>query len=253
MRRTAVKTGRRARARTRPATGRTAMVLVAAIALSQPLRAQAQATGADVQNVSISVPGGAALAGRYRDAGPGAPGVLLFPMCGPRGVDGWSPVAERLRSAGVSSLMVQEPGYGPNGAREARADAAVAYLRSRVGESAPIALTGGSCGVSLALSTASRHPAPVRAVVVLSGPYGDELLDHVRKTPALAVFAGASEGEPPSPVWARALKTASTHPASRVEIWTPRSHGTEYFVVNPSFAGLVADWLAERLAARSVR
>ena len=31
------------------------------------------------------------------------------------------------------------------------------------------------------------------------------------------------------------------------------SNRTEYFAVNPSFAGLVADWLAERLAARSVR
>jgi pimeloyl-ACP methyl ester carboxylesterase len=153
----------------------------------------------------------------------------------------------------VSSLMVAEPGYGENGARERRADAAVAYLRSRVGERVPIALTGGSCGVALALSTASRHPEHVGAVVLVSGPYGDEQLEYVRKTPTLAVFSGASAGELPSPEWARALKQASAHPASRVEIWTPRAHGTDYFAVNPAFAGRVTDWLVERLTARSRR
>jgi hypothetical protein len=172
-------------------------------------------------------------------------------MCSPSGVDGWRPVAERLQAEGVSSLMVAEPGYGPNGARESRADAALAYLRSRLGERAPIALTGGSCGVALALSTASRHP--VGAVVLVSGPYDDKYLEYVRKTPTLAVFSGASEGEPPSPDWARALKQASAHPASRVEIWTPHAHGTDYFAVNPAFAGQIADWLVERLRARSPR
>ena len=206
-----------------------------------------------VEAVSIAVPNGEPLDGQYRDAGRGTPGVLLFPMCGPRGVDGWRPVAERLHAAGVSSLMVAEPGYGPNGARQARADAAFAYLGSRLGEGTPTALTGGSCGVALALSTASRHPGRVGAVVVVSGPYSDEQLEYVRKTPTLAVFSGASEAEPPSPEWARALKQASANPASRVEIWTARAHGTEYFAVNPAFAEQVTVWLVERLTAGSRR
>ncbi len=230
-----------------------AMSLCAALAPSHSVQAQAPASGAAVEDVRIPVPGGSTLAGRYRDAGAGAPGVLLFPMCSRTGADGWTPVAERLRAAGVSSLMVAEPGYGPNGAREARADAAVAHLASRLGAGAPIALTGGSCGVALALGTASRHPRLVRAVVVVSGPYGDELLEHVRRTPTLAVFSGASEREPPSPEWARALKQASAHAASRVEIWEPPAHGTDYFAVNPSFAGRIAAWLAERLADRAPR
>jgi len=221
------------------------MTLGAAIVFSIPLRAQVPASAATVENVQITVPGGGpVLTGRYRSAGRGTAGVLLFPMCSPSGADGWRPVADRLRAAGVSSLMIAEPGWD---AREARADAALAYLRSRLGATASIALTGGSCGVALALSTAFRHPERVRAVAVLSGPYADLALEHVRASPKLAVFSGASTGEPPSPEWARALKQASAHPASQVEIWTPRSHGTDYFAVNPSFAERVADWLIERL------
>ena len=223
-----------------------AITLSAAILFSSPLRAQGAATLAP-ENVTISVASGSVVAGRYRDAGRGRPGVLLFPMCSPTGADGWRPVADRLRAAGISSLMVAEPGFD---ARQARADAALAYLRSRIGESAPVALTGGSCGVALALSTASRHPEQLRAVAVLSGPYDDEHLEYVRKTPKLAVFSGASAGEAPSPEWARALKQASAHPASRVEIWTPQAHGTDYFAMNPSFAEQVAGWLTERLKAR---
>jgi pimeloyl-ACP methyl ester carboxylesterase len=227
-----------------------AITFGAAILFSLPLRAQRTTAAATAESVKISVPNGSVLAGRFYDAGRGAPGVLLFPMCSSTGLDGWRPIAEGLRAAGISSLMATEPGFGPNGARAARADAALAYLRSRVGESAPVAVTGGSCGVALALSTASRHPEQLRAVALLSGPYDDDQLEYVRKTPKLAVFSGASVGEPPSPEWARALKQASAHPASRVEIWTPRAHGTDYFAMNPSFAGQVTDWLVERLKAK---
>ena len=227
--------------------------LCAAVLLAPALRAQGPTARAPVERVSVAVASGVPLGASYRDGGRGAPGVLLFPMCGPSGPDGWRPVAERLQAAGVSSLMVAEPGNGPNGAREARADAAVAYLRSRVGTSAPIAITGGSCGVALALGTAARHPDGVRAVVLLSGPYGAAQLEYVRRTPALAVFSGASEGEPPSPEWARALKQASAHPESRVEIWGPPAHGTDYFAANAAFAARVADWLAERVVAEPRR
>jgi pimeloyl-ACP methyl ester carboxylesterase len=251
MRGATVRTDKRHRVRMRARIGGARMLpiatmtLGAALLLSPSLRAQAPAAGAAVENVRIAVPGGGpALTGRYRSAGHGSPGVLLFPMCSPTGAEGWRPVAERLRAAGVSSLMVAEPGWD---ARAARADAALAFLRSRLGASAPIALTGGSCGVALALSTAFRHPERVRAIAVLSGPYENDALEHVRTSPRLAVFSGASAGEPPSPEWARALKQASAHPASRIEIWTQRSHGTDYFAVNPSFADRIADWLIERL------
>ena len=229
------------------------MALCAALTLARPLGAQARSARAAIESVKISTPDGSMLAGRYRDAGRGAPGVLLFPMCSPSGVDGWTPVAERLAAAGVSSLMMAEVGYGPDGAREARGGSAVAYLRLRVGQNAPVALTGASCGVALALGTAARHPERVRAVVLLSGPYDHDQLAHVRKTPSLAVFSGASERESPTPDWARALKLASANPASRVELWKASAHGTDYFALNPSFAQEIVDWLVQRLKAPSSR
>ena len=229
------------------------MALWTACALARPLGAQASPVRPAIESVKISTPDGSMLAGRYRDAGRGSAGVLLFPMCSPTGVDGWTPVADRLAAAGVSSLMVAEVGYGPNGARQARGGSALAYLRLRIGRDAPVGVTGGSCGVALALGTAARHPERVRALVLLSGPYDDDQLAHVRSTPALAVFSGASEREPPSPVWARALKQASPNPASRVEVWTQSAHGTDYFALNPSFAQEIADWLVHRLKAPSSR
>ena len=76
-----------------------AITLVAAALVSHPLSAQAPTRAeATVERVEIAAPNGFKLAGRFRDAGGGAPGVLLFPMCSPTGPDGWTPVAERLRA-----------------------------------------------------------------------------------------------------------------------------------------------------------
>src|ERR1700752_3402148 len=101
----------------------------------------------------------------------------------------------------------------------------------------PVAFGGSSCGVWIALRTAAVHPAGTRAVVVVSGPHTDGQLDYVRKTPALPVFSGASLGEPPSPEWARALKDASAHPASRVVLLEQRAHGTDLFSLYPTLPG----------------
>lgn len=196
MRCKAEQEGRRRHERERSASSRalkigkvTAMTLWAVLMLA-PLRAQAPVGDRVVDEVRISGPDGSIVVGRYRDAGRGSRGVLLFPMCSPSGLNGWSPVADRLRVAGVSSLMLPLP-LGTMSERQARADAAMAYLQSRLDESAPIA-----------------------------------------------------------PEWARALREASANPASRVELWTPRIHGTDYFAVEPSLAGQIADWLVERLRGR---
>ena len=221
-----------------------AAALITAFALlTSPTPAHAQ-TVSTVEPIQISIPNGPKLNGKYRDGGPGAPGVLLFPMCSDSGEDGWAPVAAQLQKAGVSSLMVEEAGYSD---REARGDAALAFLRSRVGANAPVAITGGSCGVALAAGTATRNPEQVRALVLLSGPHTADHVAFVSKTPSLAVFSGASDGEPPSPEWARELKKASANPASHAEIWTVTSHGTDYFIENPAFASQISDWLVKQL------
>lgn len=218
-----------------------------------------QTIGSDGR-VMITTPDGSQLAARFFDAGRGTPGVLFFPMCSVGADDGWVPVAERLRTAGVSSLVASyrgSPGNtSSNGTGDQRgpdADAALSFLQSRIGGDAPVAFAGSSCGVFVALQTAVAHAAGTRAVVVLSGPYTDGQLDYVRRTPALAVFSGASAGEPPSPDWARGLKEASTNPASRVAILEQRAHGTDLFKVHPTFADDVSDWLVAQLQGQANR
>ncbi len=204
--------------------------------------------------VTVTTPDGSQLAARFFDAGRGTPGVLFFPMCSAGADNGWFPVAERLRGAGVSSLIASyrrtpgtPTGRGTGDQRGPDADAVLSYLRSQIGIDAPVAFAGSSCGVSIALRTAAAHAAGTRAVVVLSGPHTGGQLDYVRRTPALAVFSGASAGEPPSPDWARALKEASANPASRVVILEQHAHGTDLFRVNDALADDIATWLAAQL------
>jgi hypothetical protein len=208
------------------------------------------------ESVTIETPDGARLAARLFDAGRGTPGVVFFPMCSSGATDGWVPVAERLHRAGVSSLVVtyrNAPGNTRGSAtgdqRAADADAEVAYLRAKIGSDTPLGFAGSSCGVYHAIRTAAANGPTARAVVLLSGPHTAQQLAYVRVTPSLAVFSGASAGEPPSPDWAREIAAASAHPASRVTILEKRAHGTALFEPYPELAVDVADWLAARLRA----
>jgi dienelactone hydrolase len=236
----------------------TTLAILIALFVPQPLAAGAVPW--PVERVTITTPAGTMLVGYYRDAGANAPAVLFFPMCREDAMDGWAPVADRLRAVGVSSLTITERGFGealgpsPSGdPRPPDADGAFAYLRSRVGPRAAIAVAGSSCGVYLSLLTASRHVDAVRAAVTLTGPYSEALLAHVRKTAALAVFAGAARDDGPAAGWARALEAASPNPASQLAIADGKAHGTDIFIATPGFAADIAAWLADRLTAESRR
>jgi len=231
----------------RPATLRTMMIrgVVMSVLLLQ-------ATGAE--RVTFTTPDGSVLAAQFRDAGRGTPAVLFFPMCSRGAGDGWVPVADRLRGAGVSSLIVtyrgtagNVTGKGSGDQRGQDADAALAYLRSRIGADAPVAFAGSSCGVWIALRTAAAHPDGTRAVVALTGPHSNEQREYVGKTTSLAVFSGGSTAEPPSPEWARALDEASPHPASRAAILDDAAHGTDLFKVRPALAEDITEWLVAQL------
>ena len=210
--------------------------------------------GSGAERATVTTLDGARVAADFRDAGPGAPGVLFFPMCSPGATNGWVPVADRLKGAGVSSLIVtyrnmngNTGGTASGDQRGPDAEAAVGYLRSRIGADAPVGFAGSSCGVNIALRAAVAHPERTQAVVLLSGPHTDGQLEHVRRTASLAVFSGASTSEPPSPDWARALKAASSHPASEVVIVEEQAHGTDLFSVHPTLAATISEWLVARL------
>jgi hypothetical protein len=213
------------------------------------------AASAPAERVSMTTSSGARLTADYRDAGPNAPGVLFFPMCRADAMAGWAPVAERLRTAGVSSLIVIYRGYDGNATpvagdqRVADADAALAFLLARVPADRAVAVAGSSCGVSLALGTAVRQPARIRAVVALTGPHAPAHVAHIKATPGLAVLSGAGIDDRPAPDWARELNAASAHPASRLLLPAGRAHGTDVFQEAPGVAADIADWLAAQLRA----
>ena len=209
----------------------------------------------DVESVQIPTPSGVPLEGRFADAGRGAPGVLFFPMCRRDAMDGWLPIVERLRDAGVSSLLVTYREYGTSGARVTGdqrtndADGALAYLRSRIGQSADVAVAGSSCGVYHALSAAARHPEQMRAVVALTGPHTRAHVEFLSTRTGIAVFSGAALEDVPAPDWAGELKAASANPGSTTAFANGKAHGTDIFRDDPAYATELATWIAKQLTA----
>lgn len=209
-----------------------------------------------IEAVTIPTPYGGVLAGKFLEARGATAGVLFFPMCSPNSHDGWMPVAQHLQKLGVSSLILHHRGRSGDSTvatnpaadqKVADADAALEYLKSRVGKDGYLAVGGSSCGVYMSFALAARHKNGFRAVVALSGPHTPNHAKFVKDTPALAVFSGASRLEPPSDQWARELKEASGNDASKVVIADERAHGTELFAIKEGFAKEVAEWLAQRL------
>jgi len=210
----------------------------------------------DIGSVKIPTPSGVPLDGRFADAGRGAPGVLLFPMCRADAMNGWAPIVERLLTSGVSSLQVIYRQYaGPEARvtgdqRSADADAALAYLRSRVGEDARLAIAGSSCGVYHALSTAARQSQQVRAVIALTGPHTPAHVEFVRGHGDVAVFSGTATEDVPAPDWARELKAVSPNPASRMALADGKAHGTDIFMKDPAYTDQLARWIASQVKGR---
>jgi hypothetical protein len=223
--------------------------LVAVLCISATLPVDlVQAQAPAVERVTMEPKGAAPIVAEYRHAGTDAPGVLLFPMCARGAMQGWTPVADDLRSRGVSSLVLTY-----TWAREAwtaNADAAVAYLRSRSGGAPPLAVAGSSCGVDMGLSTAAARPDAFRAVVALTGPHNDTQVAFIRRSPGIAVYAACAEQDGPAAGWARELRGVSAHADSTLVFVPGSGHGTELFGVDPSLAPRIADWLAARLRAR---
>ena len=170
-------------------------------------------------------------------------------------MDGWLPITERLLNSGVSSLLVTYREYGASGTRVAGdqrtndADGALAYLRSRIGESADVAVAGSSCGVYHALSAAARHPEQVRAVVALTGPHTRAC----RVSQRTGRYRGVQRCRPRRRAgthWARELKAASASQMSAMAFANGKAHGTDIFRSDPTYATELATWLAKRLTAR---
>jgi len=219
--------------------------LTLVLAITVPIAPGQDLKAAPTESVTLQYQEGKTLPGEFRNAGPGSAAVLFFHMCNPGTAHGWTPLAERLRARGVSSLVIN---YAPPRDNwTAEGTAAVAYLRSRLGQAAPLAVAGASCGVQMALHTARTLPDSFRAVAVLTGPYDRAALEFVRSTPAIAVYSGASRDDGPAPGWARELREASANPASTLSLLDKLGHGTDLLEIEQSLVGQMTGWVAERL------
>lgn len=183
-------------------------------------------------------------------------GVVLVHMIGRSGQD-WRFLADKLNTAGFSTLSVDLRGHGanvPEGAPKPEltdadyiamsqdVSAAVAFLRSKgVTE---ISLIGASLGANLALNVASKDPE-VRTVVLLSpgmvfkGVDASEALAAYGERPVLIVVSEEDKYSARSGL----VLDAQAKGYHKLEVYQGAGHGTKMLNKAPSLEPLVLSWI----------
>lgn len=219
------------------------------------------ATELQKRDVDIKAQDGLNLIGTYfSSTGKKAPGVLLLHQCNMTR-HAWDGFAADLANAGFHVLDFDFRGFGDseghvdipverNNLMQKWAgdeDSAYAYLLAQKGvDKSHIAVAGASCGVSAATDFAIRH-REVKALIALSGISPDE--PFVSRTPDLAIFGAAMEGDttnPRSPKGVKDLVAASKNPRSELHIYPGTAHGAPMFAANGELEPLVIAWLKKQ-------
>jgi dienelactone hydrolase len=226
--------------------------------------ATAAAGGGNKSDVDVKAVDGINLRATYFSPGQPGPAVLLIHQCN-MDRHSWDRLANDLAAAGFHVLTFDFRGFGDTGdkAPDAAArrtqmtekwpkdvDAAYDYLISRPGvDKTRVAVGGASCGVTQAANAAMRHPA-VSALVMLSGPAGDQGLAYISQTPSLAVFGAAADKDSivaTSQASVTEARDASKHPASTVKIYPGTEHGVPMFDKNTELEPMIVSWLQKQL------
>ena len=217
----------------------------------------------------------------FAAATPG-PGVLLLHQVN-RERQAWDELAIRLAAAGINTLTLDMRGHGesdkPTDAdlkKQWRGwpgdiDTAFQYLLSQPGVKRDVIALGGAgvLGVDSSVEAARRHPAEVRALVLLSGETFQDGLQFLRQSPQLpGLFVVADDDEYPPTVEAmELLYITSASPSKRFVhysaaheapwLWyepadvgrvpASGSHGTDLFKTHAELPGIIVDWLVTTL------
>lgn len=204
------------------------------------------------RQVEILAPDGHRLhATYYPGANPG-PALIFFRNCEGTRAD-LDAFALRVSAQGMHAVtwdyrVGTAPGLDWRATRLRDAQAVAAWLLAQDGaDGKRLVAIGGSCGVSLALDFTMQHGAPLRGLVLLSGPSLPEQRAFVARTPHLAIFGGASRVEGAAVPYIDSVVTASANPANRLVVPEDAGHGTRMLTQTPTFADAVLDWLAEQL------
>jgi dienelactone hydrolase len=229
------------------------------------LACAATARAAD-RDVAITAPDGATLKGTFYAAERPGPAVVLLHMCAATRAS-WRPVAERLAASGVNALTVDSRGFGESGGprfaggaprvqQQLRQkwpddfDAVFAWLVAQPGvDRNRIGAGGASCGVSNAVTLASRHPE-VRSLVLLAGTTDAAGFDYLVSNVWLPIFTAAASDDKYDPQFPRTMRwiaEVTGNPRNRSAAFGTGGHGTEIFGPHPELVGQIVSWFDETL------
>jgi dienelactone hydrolase len=239
------------------------LILGAMLASSVATAASAQTVPRDV---TISAPDGAHLKATYFPAARPGPAVLLMHMCVTTRAS-WEPVARQLGAVGISALTIDNRGFGdsdgprfeggtPEVQRQltekwpADFDAAFAWLVGQPGvDGTRIGAGGGSCGVTNAVTLASRHP-DVRSLVLLAGGTDAAGLKYLEDNPWLPLFTAAAaddQFDSQFPQLMRWYTEITGNPRNRFVGFNDGRHGTEIFGPHPELPRQIVTWFEDTL------
>ncbi|GJM45024.1 MAG: hypothetical protein DHS20C21_18660 [Gemmatimonadota bacterium] len=214
----------------------------------------------DPATVDIVAHDGLALGATLWGAAAPGPGILLLHQCN-RDRRSWDPLAQPLADAGFHVLTLDFRGFGDS--RNAQAwdfetqsaellpafdddvDRALEFLQSLPDvDGERIGVLGASCGGSMALLLALRHPE-VRSVGFLSSSASwirPTDLDAFANTEGVAFLGIAAEGDATAANMARQIFEASDSPRSRLILYKGERHGVPLFDQDPNLVDAIVAW-----------
>jgi dienelactone hydrolase len=217
------------------------------------------------KDVDINAPDGTKLRATFFAAKPG-PGVLLLHMCN-TARKSWEPVAKELAEKGINALTVDNRGFGESGGPRFDGaspdvlkqlnekwpgdfEAAYDYLVAQPGvDKARIAVGGGSCGVTNALTLAEQH-ADVKALVLLAGSTDLVGIDYIAHKPEMPIFTAAAADDQYNPATLQLMQwfsEISGNPRTKFSGFKDGRHGTEIFGPHPELVDQIEAFLVDTL------
>jgi dienelactone hydrolase len=222
------------------------------------------------KDVDIIAPDGTKLRATFFAAKPG-PGVLLLHMCN-TARKSWEPVAKELAEKGINALTIDNRGFGESGGPRFEGaspevlkqlnkkwpgdfEAAYDYLvaQPRV-DKARIAVGGGSCGVTNALTLAEQH-ADVKALVLLAGSTDLVGIDYIAHKAEMPIFTAAAADDEYNPATLQLMQwfsEISGNPRTKFSGFKDGRHGTEIFGPHPELVDQIAAFLVDTLVTSPV-
>lgn len=244
----------------------TRMLAVAAVAALAAFSSEAQVRRSDLD---LKVADGTTLKATYFAAERPGPGVILLHMCNSQR-KAWDGLGPMLAARGIHAIAVDYRGYGesggtPMGQLDNRGRqrvvgelwpgdfrAVLAHLIAQPGvDRARIGAAGGSCGVDNAIRLAMRQPE-VKALALLAGGTRQDGEEYIAESAWLPVLGVAAEDDGPAVRDMRWLVGFSSHPASRVKVYTNGGHGTDIFAKHAELEPMLADWFEQHLVKTPV-